>query len=204
MDFSILVPTLARYGAPMIAELFETAATDMGGPLAGMAVTGISNFVLSRLAQAFGTGEDPAVLGPAIETAAQADPVATQAKLQQVQSDHEALIKQAMAQAAIDEQNVESARATEVQRALHGSLIERLAPLILAAVIVIGFFGTVLTVLLLRLNTSDPIIVYALTTQGAAFLALVGYYFGSSLGSKSKTDMIASGLPPATKQAVRR
>ena len=48
-----------------------------------------------------------------------------------------------------------------------------------------------------RLNTADPMVAYSLTTEGAAFMILVGYYFGSSIGSKAKTDMIAAGLPPS-------
>ncbi len=202
MDFSSLVPTLARFGAPMIAELFETAATDVGGPLAGMAVTGISNFVLSRLATAFGTAEDPAAVSTAIETAAQADPVATQTKLQQVQDDHAALIQQAMAQAQIDEANVENARATDLARQVGGAWYERAAPLVLAVIIVIGFFGMIALFATGHASTNDAIMVMLATTLAGAFGALVNYYYGSSIGSKTKTDMIAAGLPP-TKRASR-
>lgn len=203
MDLSILVPTLTRFGAPMLAELFETAATATGGPLAGMAVTGISNFVLSKLGAAFNApSDDPAAISQAVETAAQADPVATQAKLQQVQDDHASLIQQAITQAQIDEQNVENARATEVARHATGTWYERAAPLVLGIIIVIGFFGIMTLFGLGKASSSDTIMVVLATTMASAFGALVNYYFGSSIGSKTKTDMIAAGLPPA-KRVVR-
>jgi hypothetical protein len=197
MDFSILAPTLARYGAPMIAELLDTAAGAVGGPLAGLAVTGVTNFVLNRLGAAFGVPADPATLAPAIEAAAQSDPAGTQTKLQAVQDDHADLIQKAMAQAQIDEANVENARSTEIQRAVHGAWYERAAPLVLALVIVVGFFGIMALFALGKASGGDTIMVVLATTMASAFGALVNYYFGSSIGSKAKTDMIASGLPPA-------
>lgn len=203
MDFSALIPTLTRYGAPMIAELFETAATAAGGPLAGMAVSGISNFVLSRLGAAFNVpSDDPAAISQAVETAAQTDPVATQAKLQQVQDDHASLIQQAMAQAQIDEANVENARSTDIARQVGGAWYERAAPLVLAIIIVVGFFGMIGLFATGHASTNDAIMVMLATTLAGAFGALVNYYYGSSIGSKTKTDMIAAGLPP-TKRAGR-
>ena len=145
MDFSTLAPTLERYGAPMIAELLDTSADAIGGPLAGMAVKGVTDFVLSKLGAAFDVpSDDPAAISQAVETAAQADPAGTATKLQAVQDEHADLIRQAMAQAQIDEANVENARSTEIQRTVYGSWYERAAPLILGLVIVVGFFGTVI------------------------------------------------------------
>ena len=195
MDFSILAPTLARYGAPMIAELLDTAAGAVGGPLAGLAVKGVTDFVLSKLGAAFGTSADPAAIAPAIEAAAQADPAGTATKLQAVQDDHADLIQRAMAQAQIDEANVESARATELARHATGTWYERAAPLVLGLVIVLGFFGIMALFALGRASSADTIMVVLATTMASAFGALVNYYFGSSIGSETKTDMIAAGLP---------
>ncbi len=181
----------------MIAELFETAATAVGGPLAGMAVSGISNFVLTRLGAAFGVAADPATLAPAIEAAAQADPAGTATKVQQVQDDHSVLIQQAMAQAQVDEANVENARATELARHATGTWYERAAPLVLDIIIVVGFFGIMTLFGLGKASSGDTIMVVLATTMASAFGALVNYYFGSSIGSKTKTDMIAARLPPA-------
>ena len=200
MDFSILAPTLARYGAPMIAELFDTAAGAVGGPLVGMAVTGVTNFVLSKLGAAFGVPADPATLAPAIEAAAQADPAGTATKLQAVQDDHADLIQKAMAQAQIDEANVENARSTEVARQVGGAWYERAAPLVLAVIIVIGFFAMIALFATGHASTNDAIMVMLATTLAGAFGALVNYYFGSSIGSKTKTDMIAAGLPPTKRE----
>lgn len=197
MDFSILAPTLARYGAPMIAELLDAAAAAAGGPLAGMAVTGVTNFVLNRLGAAFGVPADPATLAPAIEAAAQSDPAGTATKLQAVQDDHADLIQKAMAQAQIDEANLENARATEIARHAAGTWYERAAPLVLGLVIVLGFLGTMALFALGRASSADTVMVVLATTMASAFGALVNYYFGSSIGSKTKTNMIAAGLPPA-------
>ena len=197
MDFSALVPILERSGAPLVAELLETAAGAAGGPLAGLAVKGVADFVLGRLGAAFGTAPDPAALAPAIEAAAQADPAGTATKLQAVQDDHSDLIQRAMAQAQIDEANVESARATELARHATGTWYERAAPLVLGLVIVLGFFGIMALFALGRASSGDTIMVVLATTMASAFGALVNYYFGSSIGSKTKTDMIAAGLPPA-------
>ena len=203
MDFSTLAPTLARYGAPLIAELLDTTAGAVGGPLAGLAVKGVTDFVLARLGAAFNvSSDDPAAISGAIEAAAKADPAGTQTKLQSVQDDHADLIQKAMAQAAIDEKNVESARATELARQVGGAWYERAAPLVLGLIIIVGFFGIMALFALGRANSADTIMVVLATTMASAFGALVNYYVGSSIGSKTKTDMIAAGLPP-TKRASR-
>ncbi len=209
MDFSTLVPTLARYGAPMIAELFETAATATGGPLAGMAVTGISNFVLSRLASAFGTPEDPAAVSTAIETAAQADPVATQAKLQTVQDDHSALIQQAMAQSQIDEQNVENARATSVSLAQLGT---RPAMLLASAPAILGVFNLLMFAWVVWFffaghNVDSPngnLIVGAII---GAYATTQAYFGGSSAIAKHRGDQaidFAHHATPPTPSVTKR
>ncbi|MGI3902462.1 MAG: hypothetical protein ACRYGP_16960 [Janthinobacterium lividum] len=204
MDFSILVPILERAGAPLIAQLLDTAAGAIGGPLAGMAVTGVTNFVLSKLGTAFGVAADPGTLAPAIEAAAQSDPSGTATKLQAVEDDHADLIQNALVQAHIDEANVENARATDLARQVGGAWYERAAPLVLAVIIVIGFFGMIALFATGHASTNDAIMVMLATTLAGAFGALVNYYYGSSIGSKTKTDMIAAGLPPKTAAPARR
>ena len=208
MDLSILVPTLTRFGAPMLAELFETAATAAGGPLAGMAVTGISNFVLSKLGAAFNVpSDDPAAISQAVETAAQADPVATQAKLQEVQDDHSDLIKQAMAQAALDEQNVENARATSVSLAQIGTRSTTLlaaAPAILG-VFNLGMFAWVAWFLFSGHNVDSPNGNLIVGTIIGAFATTQAYFGGSSAIAKHRGDQAIDfahqTLPPAKRAA---
>ena len=190
--FAPAIAAIGRAGVPFLEQGLTAVLSGVAGPF-GMLVSPALNSLWPAINAKFGLAPDAAPEQTA--AAITADPDAT-AKLQAVADEHHDLIQQAMAKDVLDEKSTENARATEVQRAVHGSLAERLAPLVLAGIIVLGFFGTILIVLLRGLNTSDPIIVYALTTEGAAFLALVGYYFGSSVGSKVKTDMIAAGLPP--------
>ena len=190
--FAPAIAAIGQAGVPFLEQGLTAVLSGVAGPF-GMLVSPALNSLWPAINAKFGLAPDAAPEQTA--AAITADPDAT-AKLQAVADEHHDLIQQAMAKDALDEKSTENARATEVQRAVHGSLAERLAPLVLAGIIVLGFFGTILIVLLRELNTSDPIIVYALTTEGAAFLALVGYYFGSSVGSKAKTHMIAAGLPP--------
>ena len=190
--FAPAIAAIGRAGVPFLEQGLTAVLSGVAGPF-GMLVSPALNSLWPAINAKFGLASDAAPEQTA--AAITADPDAT-AKLQAVADEHHDLIQQAMAKDALDEKSTENARVTEVQRAVHGSMAERLAPLVLAGIIVLGFFGTILIVLLRGLNTSDPIIVYALTTEGAAFLALVGYYFGSSVGSKAKTDMIAAGLPP--------
>ena len=201
MDLSILVPTLTRFGAPMLAELFETAATAAGGPLAGMAVTGISNFVLSKLGAAFNVpSDDPAAISHAVETAAQADPVATQAKLQEVQDDHSDLIKQAMAQAALDEQNVENARGTMLSLAQAKSPIAWGSPVISTVVVVA--FAAVSIIVFTKYGVESAIGQLIAGALIAKFSTVVDYWLGSSKGSSDRMNDVTAMLHQAINSGV--
>lgn len=187
MDFSILAPTLERYGAPLIAELLDTAAGAVGGPLAGMAVKGVTDFVLSKLGTAFDVpSDDPAAIGQAVETAAQADPAGTATKLQAVQADHADLIQGAMAQAKIDEANTENARATEI------AMVTNKSPYA-SVVVVLGAYNLILFAgvagfLMLGHSISDPnanLIVGAII---GAYASTQAFWQGTSQISHTRTD----------------
>lgn len=200
MDFSVLAPTLARYGAPMIAELLDTAAGAVGGPLAGLAVKGVTDFVLARLGTAFGTAPDPAALAPAIEAAAQADPAGTATKLQSVQDDHADLIQRAMAQAQIDEANVESARANTLELVKAGSPVAWGSPVISTVVVVA--FAAVAVVVFVKYGVDSAVGQLIAGALIAKFGTVVDYWLGSSKGSADRAADVQGMLRTAISNGV--
>ena len=66
-----------------------------------------------------------------------------------------------------------------------------LAMYILGAIIVVGFFG-LLGMLIVKgvPETNEQLLNIAIGTLLAAFGTVVGYFYGSSLGSKDKTELI--------------
>ena len=81
--------------------------------------------------------------------------------------------------------------------------IGRLIPAILAAGIILGFFVVLLTVFILGVPPEGGevvmILVGALVTLTTS---VVGYYFGSSAGSKSKEDAILGQMDGAKSPAT--
>lgn len=63
--------------------------------------------------------------------------------------------------------------------------------LCLGIVVLVGFF-TVLSIMIIRDKTGADILTGALS---AAFGSVVGYYYGSSSGSRDKTDILAQAQP---------
>ena len=66
-----------------------------------------------------------------------------------------------------------------------------LVHLVLGIVVLIGFF-VVLSIMLTRDKPGADILIGALS---AAFGSVVGYYYGSSSGSRDKTDLLAQAQP---------
>ncbi len=183
MDFSVLIPTLAQYGAPLIAKLLETAAYATGGPLVG----GVATLVLDAVAKAVGA---PSSSPADIQATIQSDPAKAQAALPQVQSDHADLINAAISQAQIDEQNLESARTMEADLVKGGSVIAWGAPVV-SVIAVMGF--VVVSCLVFVGHGGDTVggqqILGAMTVGWTTVLT---YWLGSSKGSSDKTGALMS------------
>ena len=195
--FAPAIRAIEQAGVPFLEQGLTAVLSGVAGPF-GMLVSPALNELWPAINAKFDLAPDaePTATAAAIQT----DPDA-KAKLQAVADAHHDLIQQAMAKDALDEKNVESARTTEIARYVNGAWYERAAPLILALCIVLGFFGVLILFALGKANSSDTIMVVMATTLAGAFGALVNYYYGSSIGSKTKTDMIAAGLPPAKRSA---
>ncbi len=62
----------------------------------------------------------------------------------------------------------------------------------LGALVVLGFFITLFGLLVLEIPTGNREALYlALGTEFGAFTGVVGYFYGSSAGSKQKTELLS-------------
>jgi hypothetical protein len=136
-------------------------------------------------------GDDPATATPAtVKARIDADPAAAATKLQPIE-DHFAAAAEA-AQQELDARlhDVQDARATELQYVGTGSALAWAEPA-LGVIVTVGFIATTLGVIF-RAVDQGPVTIYLITTLGGGFLMLLNFYFGSSAGSKSKDDTLAT------------
>lgn len=88
--------------------------------------------------------------------------------------------------ADIAEKNVESSRAMQVA-------VKSVLPPLLALVVTVGFFGLLYLLIFRPIPASSHDIIIAMVgVLGAAWGAVVNYYFGSSSGSAEKTTALTS------------
>ncbi len=188
MDFSILIPTLEQYGAPLIASLLTTAATMAGGPLLG----GIVGTVLKAVAAELGAKSPvPADIQAQIE----ADPAKAKAVLPKLDSDHAGLIASARAQAELDLANIQNARETELRLVGEHSALAWGPPVISS--IVVGAFSLVALVVVFRYGVESAVGQLIVGALIAKFGTVVDYYLGASKGSSDRVDQIVSMLHTA-------
>lgn len=146
-----------------IATVAPTVATALGGPLAGTAVQMISS--------ALGIAPDETAVAQAL---AAADPD-TLAKIKEV----EANFKTEMRRLGIEEEKLHaedrnSARQREIALKDH-------APKILAGLVVIGFFGVQVYLMLFPLpEGARELLLRTLGSLDGALMMVLSYYFGSS------------------------
>lgn len=160
-----------------IARTAPSLAEALGGPLAGSAVAAISRAIFGRE----GAGEE--ALGAALTTLNADQVVALKRAEMQFQT--------ALARATVDEKRIEAGDRADA-RARERALRDR-TPTVLGGLIIIGFFFVLGVMVAHRLpagaETEFSIMLGALATMTAA---VVNYFFGSSVGSKEKTRLIAS------------
>lgn len=157
-----------------LKQIAPTIATALGGPLAGMAVSAIS--------KAIGVDEDK-VSDLIKDNKLTAEQIA-QVKLAEIE-----LQKQAnelglnFEKLAVDDRK--SAR--EMQ-----ATTRSIVPPLLAAIVTVGFFGILVMMLMGKVESDNPPILMMLGSLGTAWTGIIAYYFGSSAGSKAKTDALAA------------
>lgn len=158
----------------MVEKLAPTAATLLAGPFAGMAVSalgdalGISEPTKAKLTEAFKSQQ---LSGDQLLAVKKAEQELT-LKLEELGVRREEL----------DASDRKSARDMQISV---GSGI----PGIFAMVVTSGFFGILIIMLLEDIKPSEPLLVM-LGSLGTAWSSIVGFYFGSSQGSRNSQQAI--------------
>lgn len=162
--------------ASIVGKAAPILGTLLGGP-AGGAVGGL-------IASALGTGNDPAEVSAAL-----ANPDAA-IKLREIESRRQVelqslAVEMAKAELAASTADRASARDREAKTG------DTFTPRSLALLVTLGFFGVLGYLLAAGKPTQggDALLVM-LGSLGAAWTAIVAYYFGSSAGSAAKTEIL--------------
>lgn len=160
----------------LVKTVAPSIATAVGGPLAGMATRAISEALLGK---PDGTEDE------LVEAASRATP---EQLLALKQAENEFAVK--MRELDIDLERIanadrDSARNREVAT-------KDWTPRILAWLVTAGYFGVLFYMLTNGLPTTggSEAMLVMLGTLGTAWGGIMAYYFGSSAGSKEKTDAI--------------
>ncbi|HYC03496.1 MAG TPA: hypothetical protein VED40_09400 [Azospirillaceae bacterium] len=163
---------LIRGVAPNLAT---GLATVVGGPVAGLAVNALSNALLGR------DGGTPEELQAALAGATPDQLVALK------KADQEYALR--MRELDIDLERIhagdrDSARAREIS-------LKDWTPMALAFLVTAGFFGVLGWMLVNGMpEKGGEALLVMLGALGAAWTAIISYYFGSSAGSAKKNDML--------------
>lgn len=166
---------LLKAVGPLLQQVAPTLATALGGPLAGLATKTLSEALF---------GKADASVDDMVSALGSASPE-TLAKLKEVDADFQVQMRKLdIDLAAIDAKDRDSARRREVET-------KDSTPKFLALAVVVGFFS-VLTILALygMPQRGGDAILIMIGSLGAAFTAIVSYYYGSSVGSAAKNELL--------------
>jgi hypothetical protein len=157
----------------LVRTVAPSIATAVGGPLAGMATRAISEALLGK---PDGTEDE------LIDAAAKATPEQLLA-LKKAEQDFAVRMRELEIDLQrIDAADRSSAREREVKTG-------DWTPRVLAAAVTLGFFGVLGYMIAYGLPAQGgEALLVMLGTLGTAWGAIVSYYFGSSAGSKEKTE----------------
>ena len=168
---------LSKIGG-LLAQVAPTVATALGGPLAGLAVKTLSEAMF---------GHQDASESDVSAALMNATPEQLQ-KLKEI----DASFKLKMKELDIDLEKIaagdrDSARNMQIRT-------NDWIPRAMAIMVTFGFFG-ILTWLLTKgvPPTGSETLIYMLGALGTAWTGIVQFYFGSSAGSKAKTDALVAG-----------
>ena len=163
----------------LVGTVAPGIATALGGPLAGVAVKALSTAILGK------PDAPEAELAAALQSASPD----TLLKLKEADRAFEAH----MADLGVDLEKIaagdrDSARNMRIATGDHTATV-------LAIAITIGFFGILVYLLVygLPVQGGDAMLIM-LGALGAAFGSVIQFYFGSSVGSKNKTDAMAAAI----------
>jgi membrane-bound ClpP family serine protease len=168
---------LLKSFGPLLGQVAPTLATALGGPMAGLAVKTLSNVLLGHEE---GTEDD---LGKALSGATPEQ----LAHVKQIDADFRTRMKELdIDLERISAADRDSARKMQTQT-------NDWIPRVLALLITVGFFGILIWMLVHGMPTSGTeALLMMLGALGTAWTGVVNFYYGSSAGSKAKTDALAS------------
>lgn len=162
----------------LLGQLAPTIASALGGPVAGMAV--------KALAGALGLSQDSST--DDVQTALLTATPEQLAAIKKVDAD----FKVQMKELDIDLEKIAAGdRDSARNMQMHTN---DWIPRAMAIMVTFGFFG-ILTWLLTKgvPPTGSETLIYMLGALGTAWTGIVQFYFGSSAGSKAKTDAMVQG-----------
>jgi hypothetical protein len=163
---------LAKFG-PLLGQVAPSIATALGGPLAGIAVKTLSSALLGH---ELGTEDD-------VATALMNASPEQLASIKKIDAD----FKVRMKELDIDLERISAGdrdSARQMQRDTKDWV-----PKVLAIGITVGFFGVLIWMLLNGMpKTGTEALLMMLGALGTSWNNIVQFYYGSSAGSKAKTD----------------
>jgi hypothetical protein len=168
---------LSKIGG-LLAQVAPTVATALGGPLAGLAVKTLSEALLGH------PDANESDVSAALMSA-------TPEQLQKLK-ETDATFKLKMKELDIDLEKIsagdrDSARNMQIRT-------NDWIPRAMAIMVTFGFFGILAWLLVRGVPPSgSETLIYMLGALGTAWTGIVQFYFGSSAGSKAKTDAMANG-----------
>ena len=164
-----------------LRSLVPLLGTALGGPLGGAAAAfiadklGIENKTIEAVSEVLNSGK----LSPDQISAIKLAEIDFQKFLEQNKIDL----------AKLDVDNTKNAR--EMQMAIRSR-----TPDVLAGIIVVGFFGILITMMMGWLTASDQqALLLLLGSLSAAFGGVINFFFGSSHGSQNKDRLLANSTP---------
>jgi hypothetical protein len=170
------VDLIAKFG-PLLGQVAPSIATALGGPLAGVAVRTLSNALF---------GHEDASEQQVSEALSNASPDQL-AAIKKIDAD----FKVQMKSLDIDLERIAAGdrdSARQMQMSTKDS-----TPKILAYFITFGFFGALVWILVFGIpKTGTEVILMMLGSLSTSWTGVVQFYYGSSAGSKAKTDALNS------------
>jgi len=167
---------LDQFG-PLLGQVAPTIATALGGPLAGIAVKTLSNVLLGH---ENGSEDD---VKAAMSSASPDQLVA----LKKIDADFKAHMKEL----DIDLERIAAGdrdSARQMQRET-----KDWTPKALAFIITFGFFGALVYILVFGIpQTGTEVILMMLGSLSTSWTGVTQFYYGSSAGSKAKTEALAA------------
>jgi hypothetical protein len=169
----------------VVKTLAPTIATALGGPLAGTAVAAL------QAALGLAPAADKDAVAAAINGATPEQLAAVRKADQDFQIQMAALgFKDAEALAQLVVQDTISARDMLVST-------KSWVPAALTAALTVGFFGMLSMLMFVLVPEANKAIIYGFTgTLGGAWLTAVHFWFGETMSSKTKDDVIANSSLP--------